>query len=543
MSSRTPALLSDSHATTIADALKRSARHLVLFSAFVGIAIFAVLTMVAPRYQSEAKLTIIARGSPSTNGEIAPEAIATSVRALRSPFVLERVADDLALDRQREFNSALGPLDGLDATLRAVGLGQTDPNESERHRVLAALRDSLDVHVAESGKAIAVRATSLDPELSAKIADAVGETYGKMLTQEAKIDRTGLAAPLGVNQGKDDAPPLDAKILSNARPDPVPSFPKIAELSAIASVAALMFGIAFVVMTTALRAMPKNAARKRRSSPKKRGDPLLTSLPDEPLLKDVSDGDSRVEPGTGSPHAMSSALNAVAAKGGSSAQDASAPTTFAEIELLAARLKERRPSGGGHRALITSDAEQVIPYPEAFELAKALASSGAQTVLIDWSPSGEGFGRTIGLETIAGWNDLMSRGARFDHIIQRLPGTHAQAIASGGPLRSIGIKMDADLINLALDALDEVYDHIIVTARHGEARVLFECIEGRFDAGITVVPNGETPSAPDSASAFIGFEVADIDVVRFQRPEPVVSAMAQRIARATRQPEAMTQSA
>jgi hypothetical protein len=70
-----------------------------------------------------------------------------------------------------------------------------------------------------------------------------------------------------------------------------------------------------------------------------------------------------------------------------------------------------------------------------------------------------------------------------------------------------------------LDTLDEVYDHIVVLAEHGEARVLFEVLEGRFDACISVGEAGR-PAGILTASfdRFLGFEVSDIHVLRVERP-------------------------
>ena len=78
--------------------------------------------------------------------------------------------------------------------------------------------------------------------------------------------------------------------------------------------------------------------------------------------------------------------------------------------------------------------------------------------------------------------------------------------------------IDPDQLNLILDALDEAYDQIIVAGRHDEARKLFETIEGRFDAGIVVVdPPRVPPILVDASGMFLGFEVSDIDVIRFER--------------------------
>jgi hypothetical protein len=140
----------------------------------------------------------------------------------------------------------------------------------------------------------------------------------------------------------------------------------------------------------------------------------------------------------------------------------------------------------------------------------------------------------------SGMNGLLRGEARFEDVIQRIPGSAAHTIASGIMLDVPPAGLDADQLNLILDALDEAYDHIVVAGRYDEARRLFETIEGRFDAGILVAAPGRHPPVLDELpGTFLGFEVADIDVIRYERraTEEAKAAppVAQRIARATQQ--------
>jgi hypothetical protein len=217
------------------------------------------------------------------------------------------------------------------------------------------------------------------------------------------------------------------------------------------------------------------------------------------------------------------------------------PTVFdrsemSEMEVLAERLKSRRTAEGGYRTLITGESDEIVPYAEAIELVKALAKNGAQPIIIDWSPSGDGFARSAGLDMSAGFNDLLTGDAGFEDIIQRLPATRVHAVASGQAVSDAKSEIDPDRLNLMLDALDEAYDHIVVVGRHDEARRLFEGIEGRFDAGITVASSYLRASEPEQLDGtFLGFEVAEINVIRFERREPVAPPLMQRLARVTQQ--------
>jgi polysaccharide biosynthesis transport protein len=68
-----------------------------------------------------------------------------------------------------------------------------------------------------------------------------------------------------------------------------------------------------------------------------------------------------------------------------------------------------------------------------------------------------------------------------------------------------------------LDALDEAYAHIVVVGDYSAVRVLFEVIQGRFDAGV-MVADASQPAATlrDPPGTFLGFEVADIELIRFE---------------------------
>ena len=743
MPSRAPASPDEIQMSTVFDALKRSARWLVLLSVLLGGATFGVLSMMAPRYQSEAELAIVAKGASSTFSDprsassgpdlittrMDKEAINTHVPAMQSADLLEQIANDLKLGQRREFNSALGPVDPLDAILRLVGIGGPRSGESERDRVLAAFRSRLEVYSAKESRFIGVRMTSVDPELAAKIANALAENYRASLAEQgvteiddlqkvlqAKIDKlskevaaaetegdryrgqidgfrggsqnTGLndqqmsdltseltrakaargeaearaqsalemmkagtadaladvqKSPLIQNlvqqririerqiselsatllpghprmrqlnadlaglklqinseiskivssldkeakvaRGREDsiqqsladikarvvtnapeeaqlrqldanakakrtelenlqgqlesnrkrldtrAQPVEAQIISKAQPESVPVFPKKIQLSTLMAVAFLMFGTAWVVLGALFQGVPSQGARKRTASDRIRAEPSLTAWQAEPLLREITEIDPVFVP------------EAARASISHAPSEAPAPTNVpppiaseGEMELVAERLKARRPAEGGHRTLITGESEQIVPFDEAVELVRALSEGGTQAILVDWSPRGEGLASMIHLDISAGLNDLLSGEARFDDIIQRLPGTGAHTIASGRGMYNPDADIDPDQLNLVLDALDEAYDHIVVAGRHDEARKLFEAIEGRFDAGVIVATLHREPHvSEDRAGIFLGFEVADIEIVRFVRREAIAPSVTHRTTRAAQQ--------
>jgi hypothetical protein len=117
-----------------------------------------------------------------------------------------------------------------------------------------------------------------------------------------------------------------------------------------------------------------------------------------------------------------------------------------------------------------------------------------------------------------GINDLMQGVATFEDIIKRLPDCQVHGIAAGSPATDQAAVLDPDRLNLVLDTLDEVYDHIVVVARYADAQALFVALEGRFDACVSVTDEREEEVGADSLESFLGFEVTDIDIVHLHRP-------------------------
>ncbi|HEY8193611.1 MAG TPA: exopolysaccharide transport family protein [Hyphomicrobium sp.] len=444
----------------------------------------------------------------------------------KSPLIQNLVQQRVRIERQiSELSATLLPghprmrqlradLAGLKVQLNGEISKIVDSLEKEA-KVAKGREDSIEQSLAD----IKTRVVSNAPE----------EATLRQLDATAKAKRTeleNLQAQLEANRKKLDAraQPVAAQIISNAQPESVPVFPKKGSLSALIAIASLMFGTAGIVT----RALFREACRSSRpvsprplasSSAGLRAEPILPPRP-EPLLREIEEADAPPSPELpqSPPQLPPAVLNA------------------GEISTLVSRLQDRRPAEGGHRTLLTGESESVDASEEALDLIKAIAETGAQVILVDWSPNGEGISSSAGLDPSAGLNDLLQGDANFEDIIQRVPGSHAHAIASGRSLDIGDGAIDPDQLNLVLDALDEAYDYILVSGRHDETRKLFETIEGRFDTGIVVSESRRRPSVlEDPAGTFLGFEVAGIDVIRFERPASETAHVNQRIARAVGQ--------
>lgn len=361
---------------------------------------------------------------------------------------------------------------------------------------------------------------SLD-EIKSRVVDkAPEEAKLRQLEAGARAKRTeleSLQSQLEGNRKRQDsrAQPVEAQIMTRAAAASLPVFPKKGQNAALVAFATLLFGT-FWTITRALFDGARSGGAKAPVYQKKsailREEPALPVMPEAPA---GSKAQSKL----------------VAARD----KDKSKPSL--SIDDVGARLVSNASGNGGYRALLTGETVSIESAKEAIALAKALSADGHHVVLIDWSPSGKGMGAEAGLTNEKGLTELLLRSASFEDIIERLPGSNAHFIACGAPLDEVE-DIDPDQLNLVLDALDEAYDFIVVTGGHEDCRVLFEAIQGRFDAGILVTgPKENGKSVKDPEGTLLGFEVADIDVMRIEQEAPAVAPVSpQRLMRAVRRP-------
>jgi uncharacterized protein involved in exopolysaccharide biosynthesis/Mrp family chromosome partitioning ATPase len=473
-----------------------------------------------------------ARGEAEVRAKSAREMIALGsadqlADVQKSPLIQNLVQQRVRIERQiSELSATLLPGHPRMRQLNADLAGLKVQIDKEISKIV----DSLEKEAAVAKGREDSIAQSLADIKARVVTNAPEEAQLRQLEATAKAKRTELdniQAQLESNRKKLDAraQPVAAQIISNAQPESVPVFPRKGALSALIAIASLMFGTAWVVTKAlfegARRGSQATMSRQQTRPLSLRPEPAFPPYP-EPLLREIVDDETTAP------------LPSPVSSPEPQRQTAAVPATASDIGALVLRLMQRRPQSGGHRTILTGENENVDASKEALDLVKALAQSGEQVILVDWNPDGQDLASSIGLNPSAGLNDLLRGNVNFGEIIQRIPGSDAHAIASGNPLEHVPECIDPDQLNLVLDALDEAYDYIVVTGRHDAARQLFETIEGRFDTGIVVTePRKQAPVIEDPSNTFLGFEVADIDIVRFERRVSEASPVQQRIARAT----------
>ncbi|MFA5900310.1 MAG: exopolysaccharide transport family protein [Hyphomicrobium sp.] len=429
----------------------------------------------AARSEADARAQSVREMVRAGNAEALPD-------VQRSPLIQNLVQQRVRVERQlSELSATLLPAHPRMRQLRADLDGLQRQIKSEVGKIVEGI---------EKGASIAAsREASVRQRLEQMKKQVVGtgddEVKLRQLEAVSKLKRAELErlqARFEANRITADrrAVPVEAQIVSLARPTSVPSFPKPLPYAVLAALATLLFGIA-IVITRALF----TAARGARGA-----------------------------------EMMPMKVNATATRGVDApefARDAVGVQLVQSIPDLAHHLVSHPQDIGGFRALLTGASDPIDVATEAVELARALSEAGADVILVDWSPEGQGIAESIGMDQRLGFNELLRGKATFEDVVTRIPASGAHFIAAGSPVRDRDTLLDPDRVNLTLDALDSAYDQILIAGRKDVARALFEAILGRFDAGVVVSEPSRRVAMSEPRGTFLGFEVADIALYRIER--------------------------
>jgi polysaccharide biosynthesis transport protein len=164
-------------------------------------AAFLAANSVTPRYQSEARLLLEARENVFLRAEadktgerttIDPEAVTSQIQLVLSRDLAREVIQNEGLADKPEFDPA-GGLSKLRSILGALGFGRDLSAMSREERALEAYYDRISVYAVEKSRVIAIDFSSENPDLAAKVANTIAETYLNR-QQAAKQEQTRAAS-------------------------------------------------------------------------------------------------------------------------------------------------------------------------------------------------------------------------------------------------------------------------------------------------------------------------------------------------------------
>jgi polysaccharide biosynthesis transport protein len=164
----------------------------------VALLTFGVVLMIPPKYQSEARVLVIGRDNvylrPDADkdiidrGVVDQEAVTSQAQLILSRDLASEVIAKLKLNELPEFDPALGNISLTKRVLGFLGVIKNPLAMTPEERVLEAYYDRLTVFPVEKSRVIVIDFLSENPELAARVANAIADAYLKR-QQEAKQDQ------------------------------------------------------------------------------------------------------------------------------------------------------------------------------------------------------------------------------------------------------------------------------------------------------------------------------------------------------------------
>jgi succinoglycan biosynthesis transport protein ExoP len=167
-------------------ALWRRRRHIILPALVVTLLTFAAVNMITPLYRSEARVLIEGRDNIYLRPEadksidrsvVDPEAVTSQVQVILSRDLALRVIRQLKLGELPEFDPVLASVPISGTLLGLIGIARDPLRMSPEERVLESYYARLTVYSIDRSRVIAIAFESRDPEVAARVANAVADNY------------------------------------------------------------------------------------------------------------------------------------------------------------------------------------------------------------------------------------------------------------------------------------------------------------------------------------------------------------------------------
>src|SRR5256714_12856677 len=149
---------------------------------------FVGVTLMSPKYKSEARILIEGRenvflrpeaekGANDRDRTVDQEAVTSQVQLALSRDLARQAIKDLKLGERPEFDSTLRGVSLMGYSLGFLGLAKDPLSMTPEERVLESYYERLTVFPVDKSRVISVEFQSSDPELAARVANAVADNY------------------------------------------------------------------------------------------------------------------------------------------------------------------------------------------------------------------------------------------------------------------------------------------------------------------------------------------------------------------------------
>lgn len=190
--------------STLSRDLWRKRWWIILPTLIAALGAIVFVNVATPIYRSEARILVVGkenvflrpdleRSTSVDRTDVDPEAVTSQAQMLMSRDVALRVIKDLKLGELPEFDPVLRGVSLPGTILSLFGLGRDTLRMSPEDRVLASYYERLTVLPIDKSRVIQVEFQSRDPELAARVANAVVDTYFS-IQRAAKQEQTRSAS-------------------------------------------------------------------------------------------------------------------------------------------------------------------------------------------------------------------------------------------------------------------------------------------------------------------------------------------------------------
>ena len=175
---------------------------IIAITVLAAVSALAVVDAITPRYRSESRLlleareNIFLRAEADKNGAgaatIDPEAVTSQIQVVLSRDLAREVIAKEKLADKPEFDPELRGPSVVRIVLSLFGIGRDPAAMTKEERTLESYYDRLNVYAVEKSRVIGIGFMSEDPDLAARVANAIAATYLKM-QQTTKQNQTRAA--------------------------------------------------------------------------------------------------------------------------------------------------------------------------------------------------------------------------------------------------------------------------------------------------------------------------------------------------------------
>jgi polysaccharide biosynthesis transport protein len=167
----------------------------------IGLITLFVVQVIPAKYQSESRVIVEGRDNiylrPDADKDtidrtVDQEAVTSQAQLILSRDLASQVIEKLKLNQRPEFDAALAGASPIRGLLGLLGIIKNPMSMTPEERVLEAYYDRLTVYPVEKSRVIVIDFLSEDPELAARIANAIADGYLDLL-RKVKQDQAQTA--------------------------------------------------------------------------------------------------------------------------------------------------------------------------------------------------------------------------------------------------------------------------------------------------------------------------------------------------------------